>query len=141
LIATFQTKGPALAISKGLDRDRAVDESGNQVAVFGRRGARPFTLEEMQRMYLTKGGQVFTVTDISRLDEKTPLPRVQNSLAPKAAESSPAQPKITGAIKTTRPVSGKMKAGVIVGGLGLVFALIGWRKLRRPRRYRRKPAA
>ena len=32
---------PALAISKGIDRDRAVDESGNQLAVFGRRGARP----------------------------------------------------------------------------------------------------
>ena len=57
LIATFQTKGPALAVSKGLDRDRAVDESGNQIAVFGRRGARPFTLEEMRRMYLTKDGK------------------------------------------------------------------------------------
>ena len=48
--ATTRTS-PALAISKGLDRDRAVDESGNQVAVFGRRGGRPFNLEEMQRMY------------------------------------------------------------------------------------------
>src|SRR5581483_1490668 len=37
LIATYKTKGPAVALSKGLDRDRAVDESGNQVAVFGRR--------------------------------------------------------------------------------------------------------
>ncbi|MGH9364837.1 MAG: LVIVD repeat-containing protein, partial [Thermoanaerobaculia bacterium] len=52
LIATYPTRGPALAISKGLDRDRAVDESGNQVAVFGRLGARPFTLAEMQRLYL-----------------------------------------------------------------------------------------
>ena len=51
LIATYHTHEPALAISKGLDRDRAVDESGNQVAVFGRRGGRPFNLEEMQRMY------------------------------------------------------------------------------------------
>ena len=40
LIATAGTRGPALAISKGIDRDRAVDESGNQLAVFGRRGAR-----------------------------------------------------------------------------------------------------
>jgi hypothetical protein len=52
LIAQFQTPGPALCISKGLDRDRAVDESGNQLSVFGRRGARPFTLAEQQRMYL-----------------------------------------------------------------------------------------
>ena len=40
LIASYKTHGPALSVSKGLDRDRAVDESGNQVAVFGRRGGR-----------------------------------------------------------------------------------------------------
>jgi hypothetical protein len=62
LIATYQTRGPALAISKGTDRDRAVDESGNQVAVLGRRGARPFNHEEMQRMYL-RDGKLYTVTD------------------------------------------------------------------------------
>ena len=33
LIATRRTAGPALAISKGLDRDRAVDETGHQVAL------------------------------------------------------------------------------------------------------------
>lgn len=52
LIATFKTKGEALAISKPLDRDRAVDESGNQISVFGRRGARPFNLSEMMRMLI-----------------------------------------------------------------------------------------
>jgi hypothetical protein len=62
LIATYHTHGPALAISKGLDRDRAVDESGYQVSVFGRIGARPFNLEEMQRLYL-RNGQIYTVTD------------------------------------------------------------------------------
>src|SRR6266851_5921317 len=56
LIATFKTKGEALAVSKGLDRDRAVDESGNQVSVFGRRGARPFTLEEIMRLLRTNDG-------------------------------------------------------------------------------------
>jgi hypothetical protein len=60
LIATFRTSGPALAISKGIDRDRAVDESGNQIAVFGRRGARPFTRDEAARLYL-RNGQPFTV--------------------------------------------------------------------------------
>ncbi|HYR77641.1 MAG TPA: hypothetical protein VEM96_17630 [Pyrinomonadaceae bacterium] len=65
LIATFKTKGEALAVSKALDRDRAVDESGNQIAVFGRRGARTFTFEEMQRMLRTGSGQgeFFRVTD------------------------------------------------------------------------------
>jgi hypothetical protein len=62
LIATHHTHGPALAISKGIDRDRGVDESGNQVAVLGRRGARPFNLQEMQRLYL-RDGKLYTVTD------------------------------------------------------------------------------
>ena len=62
VIARYRTRGPALAISKGLDRDRAVDESGNQLAVFGRRGARPFNRAEMERMFLREG-QVYTVTD------------------------------------------------------------------------------
>jgi hypothetical protein len=62
LIATHKTSGPAMAVSKGLDRDRAVDESGNQVAVFGRWGARPFNKTELERMYL-RGGQLWTVKD------------------------------------------------------------------------------
>ncbi|MBI3695146.1 MAG: hypothetical protein HY238_09960 [Acidobacteria bacterium] len=62
LIATYKTKGPALALSKGLDRDRAVDESGNQLCVFGRRGARPFNRQEMERLYI-KDGKLYTVTN------------------------------------------------------------------------------
>ena len=60
-------------LSKGLDRDRAVDESGNQVAVFGRRGGRPFNLEEMRRMYL-RDGAVWTVTDQPPGPAVTPRP-------------------------------------------------------------------
>jgi hypothetical protein len=52
LIARFEMPGRAVAISKGLDRDRAVDEDGNQLAVFGRRGARPMDLKEQQMLYL-----------------------------------------------------------------------------------------
>jgi hypothetical protein len=70
LIATHHTHGPALAVSKGIDRDRGVDESGNQLAVLGRRGARPFNLQEMQRMYL-RDGQLYTVTD------SPPGPRIE----------------------------------------------------------------
>ena len=65
LIASYHTHGPALSISKGLDRDRAVDESGNQLVVFGRRGGRPFTLEEMQRLYL-RDGRLWTVPSRQR---------------------------------------------------------------------------
>jgi hypothetical protein len=60
LIATYRTRGPAISVSKGIDRDRAVDESGNQIAVFGRRGARPFTREEASRLYL-RDGKPYTV--------------------------------------------------------------------------------
>ncbi len=64
LIATAHTRGPALAISKGIDRDRAVDESGNQLAVFGRRGARPLNRSEMQRLYQhSSNGTFYSVTD------------------------------------------------------------------------------
>jgi len=62
LIASYRTHGPALAVSKGIDRDRAVDESGNQLAVFGRRGARPFNRQEMERMFL-RDSELYTVTD------------------------------------------------------------------------------
>jgi hypothetical protein len=64
LIATARTRGPALAISKGIDRDRAVDESGNQLAVFGRRGARPLNRTEMQRLYMrSSNGAFYAVND------------------------------------------------------------------------------
>jgi hypothetical protein len=62
LVATYHTHGHALALSRGLDRDRAVDETGNQLSVFGRRGARPLNREEQQRMYLLDG-KLFTVRD------------------------------------------------------------------------------
>jgi hypothetical protein len=62
LIATYRTSGAALAVSRGIDRDRAVDESGNQLAVFGRRGARPFNRAEAEKLYL-RDGKLYTVTD------------------------------------------------------------------------------
>jgi hypothetical protein len=62
VIATFRTHGPALALSRGIDRDRAVDETGNQLAVFGRRGSRPLNRTEMQKLYL-RDGELYTVTD------------------------------------------------------------------------------
>jgi hypothetical protein len=64
LIATAHTRGSALAISKGIDRDRAVDESGNQLAVFGRRGARPLNRTEMRSLYIhPRTGEPYSVTE------------------------------------------------------------------------------
>lgn len=63
LIASYATKSPALALSRGLERDRGVDETGGQVAVFGRLGSRPFNQEEMRRMYLNENGEPWYVSD------------------------------------------------------------------------------
>ncbi len=65
LIATrkLPKNGHALCVSRGVDRDRAVDESGNQIAVFGRVGARPLNKEESTRMHRRKNGSLFQVSD------------------------------------------------------------------------------
>lgn len=69
LIATFPTATPALAVSRGLDRDRVVDESGNETVVFGRRGSRPFHLDEMKKFY-ERNGSLYTVENVSLRDGK-----------------------------------------------------------------------
>ncbi len=63
LIASYPTNAPALSLSKGLDRDRGVDETGNQIAVFGRLGSGPLTLEEMRKLYLDENGKPWFVSD------------------------------------------------------------------------------
>ena len=64
LIAGFKLPlgAHARAISKGVDRDRAVDESGNQIGVFGRVGARPLNADEQRKMFM-HNGVPWTVTD------------------------------------------------------------------------------
>lgn len=71
LIATkkLPDEAEALWISEGIDRDRAVDESGNQIGVFGRIGARPLNLEEQRRMYLRPDGRLYRVSD----DPRSPI--------------------------------------------------------------------
>jgi hypothetical protein len=64
LIATYRIPdgGEAVSVGRALDRDRAVDESGNQIAVFGRIGARALSLEEQQKMFL-RNSRVWRVSD------------------------------------------------------------------------------
>ena len=69
LIASFPTKEPAVAIGRGLDRDRVVDESGNQTVVFGRKGSRPFNLAEMKKFY-ERDGELYTVENVSNRVDK-----------------------------------------------------------------------
>ena len=63
LIAWARTPWPALALSKGLDRDRGVDETGGQMAVFGRLGSRPFNRAEMETMFLNDRRVPYKVTN------------------------------------------------------------------------------
>jgi hypothetical protein len=75
LIAWARTSEPALALSKGLDRDRAVDETGHQIAVFGRTGSRPFTRPEMEQFFLGPRGDVYKVSDAPSKDAFEPRKR------------------------------------------------------------------
>ena len=69
--AMMTRKRPALAscvtnfisTSKDLIRDRGVDETGGQIAVFGRKGSRPLNLEEMRNLYLDAEGNPWYVED------------------------------------------------------------------------------
>ena len=68
LIAFARTASPALSMSKGLDRDRGVDESGGQIAVFGRVGSRPFNRQEMERFFLNRSGFPYRVSDTGSIN-------------------------------------------------------------------------
>jgi hypothetical protein len=85
LIATANTHGPALAVSKGIDRDRAVDESGHQIAAFNRIGSRPLTLAEQQRLYL-RDGKLYTVSEEPPSSPRAPA-------APKREEPAATEPE------------------------------------------------
>ena len=122
LIATFHTKGEAICVSRGLERDRVVDETGGQTVVFGRRGSRPFHLNEMERFYrraeivdakdvdLQRKGELYRVEDVTLsggvLTTKsgallTPLPTPTPSPSPLI---SPAEPEVEpSAIPTATP--------------------------------------
>ncbi|GAC1445995.1 MAG: hypothetical protein NVSMB56_01110 [Pyrinomonadaceae bacterium] len=120
LIATFKTKGPALAISKGLDRDRGVDESGNQLVVFGRRGARPFNAEELRRMYLIeKTGKPFTVTND----------------APDDSDARPFKVNTADSNDNSMPIDKtKTAAATVGGGMSLLLIGFGYRRRRLKRK-------
>jgi hypothetical protein len=69
LIASYPTKRAALALSKALERDRAVDETGGQVAVLGRRGSRPLNYVEMRGLYLDDAGKPWYVRNVEERKE------------------------------------------------------------------------
>lgn len=105
LIATFPTAKPAVAVGRGLDRDRVVDESGGQTVVFGRRGSRPFNEVEfgllLRHLDPATGkhiGATYTVEDLTNKGsaaktksgtELKPTREFQGEPEPKLAEHAP----------------------------------------------------
>ena len=72
VIAQYQTVRPALGLSRGLERDRAVDETGGQVAVFSRIGSGPLSQSDMERLYLNEEGELWFVSD--KIGKEKPAP-------------------------------------------------------------------
>ncbi len=52
-----------------------MDETGGQIAIFGRLGSRPFTMKEMQKLYLDSNGNPWTVTDEIRTQDLVTTPQ------------------------------------------------------------------
>ncbi len=130
LIASYPTKRAALALSRALERDRAVDETGHQVAVLGRIGARPFNAKEMARLYLDQGGEPWFVDDAVSgpkgiATKPTPWknnrtwqaqqptmqldPNVNIATQPQATPASSQRPGLQVGTMSTRPGAGNKK--------------------------------
>jgi LVIVD repeat len=98
LIAWARTPSPALSVAKGLDRDRGVDETGGQIAVFGRLGSRPFNRGEQQMLYLNSRCFPYMVSDSGDLADWVPLGAVVPNTPERAAGAicgRPGQPPAT----------------------------------------------
>jgi len=63
LIASYPTGKAALSLSRALERDRAVDETGGQIAVLGRLGSRPLNEAEQRAFFLDADGKPWFVND------------------------------------------------------------------------------
>jgi len=75
LIATYQTRGPAVALSKGsiaTARSTRAATSGR----LRRRGARPLTLAEQQRLYL-RNGALYAVPELMNARRAEPFRRAR----------------------------------------------------------------
>lgn len=97
LIATYPTEGAAVCISRGLDRDRVVDESGHQTVVFGRRGSGPLSLDEMAAFYRksidgqegARNGSIYKVADVKHGSDGTLYDSFGKTLVPSLRFTTP----------------------------------------------------
>ena len=59
----IEAVGPVSLVVRADPDATAVDETGGQMAVFGRVGSRPFTRPEMEKLFLNSKGLVYKVSD------------------------------------------------------------------------------
>jgi hypothetical protein len=95
-IAWYPTKSKAISLSRGLERDRAVDESGGHVSVFSRLGSGPLSEEDMRSLYLGKDGKPWFVKDdiealgsATHFGVSTPALVVKPTAVPKKSNNEP----------------------------------------------------
>jgi hypothetical protein len=70
-----------------------VDETGNQTVVFGRRGSRPFHLDEMAAFYRRgRTGEVYQVEDVFVRDDKLVTDAGRGVTGPSAFTSTESPP-------------------------------------------------
>lgn len=99
LIATYPTEGEAVTISRGLDRDRVVDETGGQTVVFGRRGSRPFKEPEWMKFLQHADGSPYRVQDVVTQPDGTLTTtngvtlEPENYVSPEPVEQSEPKPR------------------------------------------------
>ena len=63
LVAKYPTKAPLISLTRPLERDRAMDETGGQVAVFGRLGSGPLTNDDVHSLLFDDNGKPWFVED------------------------------------------------------------------------------
>ena len=92
LIASYPTDKPARSLSRPLERDRGVDETGGQIAVFGRKGSGPLTPSEMRQLYLDKNGNPWFVKEDAPAQTSQTQEAVNRDQTNEAENTSDASP-------------------------------------------------
>ncbi len=113
--------GGAYAVSEGIDRDRAVDEAGYQLSVFGRRGARPMNSDEMRRMMYTQNGagEMLMVPKITDNDRK-------KNRDIRGTYGDPVQPQNAGSEKGGEPTKGEQQSLLQLMKRGRLADILGF---------------
>ena len=121
-MARYQTDAPAVAVTRPLERDRAVDETGGQIAVFGRLGAGPLYQDDMRSLVFDENGKPWTVTDTPGTGAMIPRGRPPATMA--EAEAQEIRSGSQGGGRWGRRSMSTMMHARWIRGLGLLSSLL-----------------